>query len=111
MIIGVGIDVVSIDRFQAKKSDEFIKKLLTEHEQNKYKTVIGESNQNIFLAIRWSLKEAIFKALKTWDEFTQLEIRKIHGAYECSLNEKIKLHLSISHEGQRLVAMAVAERI
>ncbi|SYV94576.1 Holo-[acyl-carrier-protein] synthase, partial [Mycoplasmoides gallisepticum] len=53
MIIGVGIDVVSIDRFQAKKSDEFIKKLLTEHEQNKYKTVIGESNQNIFLAIRW----------------------------------------------------------
>ncbi|MDC4163395.1 holo-ACP synthase [Mycoplasma bradburyae] len=111
MIIGIGIDSVTISRFQQKKSPEFVKKLLTEHELNKYKSVIGDNNQNIFLAIRWAFKEAIFKALRTWDDFTQLEIRKINGAYECSLNDKIKLHLSISHEGERLVAVAVAERV
>ncbi|QZX48849.1 holo-ACP synthase [Mycoplasma sp. E35C] len=111
MIIGVGIDVTNIARLQQKKSPEFIKKLLTDHEQDKYRAIIGDFNQNVFLAVRWAFKEAIFKALKTKDEFTQLEIRKVNGAYECVLNEKIKLHLSISYEGDNLIALVVAERV
>lgn len=111
MILGVGIDVVDVRRIAKNKSDEFVKRLLTESEFKKYETLKDEYKENMFLAVRWALKEAIYKSLKTKQLFTDLEIKKINGSYECFLvnDSTINLHLSVSYEANTISAICIAE--
>lgn len=113
MILGVGIDVVDVNRIGEKKTPDFVRRLLTESELKKYAEVHDERKQNLFLAVRWALKEAIYKSLKTKQLFTDLDIKKINGLYECFLSDdkSINLHLSVSYESQMVTAICVAESL
>ncbi len=111
MILGVGVDVVDINRIAKKKSGEFAKKLLTENELSKYMGLNDPDKENMFLAVRWALKEAIYKSLKVKQLFTDLDIKKINGTYECFLvdDQTINLHLSVAYEANLITAICVAE--
>ncbi|WP_027123983.1 holo-ACP synthase [Mycoplasmoides pirum] len=111
MILGVGIDVVDIKRISNRKSNEFVKKLLTQNELNKYNSLKDANKEDMFLAVRWALKEAIYKSLKIKQLFTDLDIKKINGLYECFLvnDNTINLHLSVSYEADMITAICVAE--
>ncbi|CDN40318.1 holo-ACP synthase [Mycoplasma amphoriforme] len=111
MILGIGIDVVSIKRISAKKTLDFAKKLLTADEFKKYQTLKSSINEDMFLAVRWALKEAIYKSLKTKQLFSDLEIKKVNGLYECYIDDEIVLHLSVSYENDTVTAICLAERI
>lgn len=113
MILGVGIDVVNVLRIAEKKSEDFVSKLLTPNELKKYRELKDEKKENMFLAVRWALKEAIYKSLKTKQLFTDLDIKKINGLYECFLsdNKTIALHLSVSYESNTVSGICVAESL
>ncbi|WP_027119477.1 holo-ACP synthase [[Mycoplasma] testudinis] len=111
MILGIGIDVVNIKRIASKKNLDFVKKLLTASEFKKYQSLTSPTNEDMFLAVRWALKEAIYKSLKTKQYFSDLEIKKINGLYECFIDDTLQLHLSVSYESDTVTAICLAERI
>ncbi|GKT11279.1 MAG: holo-[acyl-carrier protein] synthase [Thiomicrorhabdus sp.] len=65
MIVGVGTDIVDVDRIAkvyARQGDAFVKRLLSEDEQLE---LVDQRYPERFLAKRWALKEAVSKALGT----------------------------------------------
>jgi len=64
MIVGLGTDIVEIDRIEAqiKKSDRLAKRILTEPEQQIFEQHIHPAR---YLAKRFAAKEAAVKALGT----------------------------------------------
>ncbi|MBF0780683.1 MULTISPECIES: holo-ACP synthase [unclassified Granulicatella] len=66
MIVGIGLDVIELDRIaQArKKSEKFAQRILTEREYQVYHE-LGEHRQIEFLAGRFAAKEAFSKAFGT----------------------------------------------
>ncbi|MDE5841579.1 MAG: 4'-phosphopantetheinyl transferase superfamily protein, partial [Malacoplasma sp.] len=56
----IGIDVTSILKFQ-NKNEKFAKRILTKNEYLNY-LKIDDYLKSKFLAVRWALKEATYKA-------------------------------------------------
>ncbi|CAL1702355.1 unnamed protein product [Somion occarium] len=103
-ILGVGIDLVSIRRIvdlvrrrPFASSDERIK----------------------FLAVRWAVKEAAYKALyptfrPTWKEltyesFNRATTQKPSLVYRAIKDSTFTLHVSVSHDGDYVVAQVLAD--
>jgi holo-[acyl-carrier protein] synthase len=116
MILGVGVDTVSLSRFETKLSDtpHLKDRLFLEVE------TVGVSIQT--LAGRFAAKEAVIKALSgdsglEWQgievgkESTGKPVIRLHGATaKVALQAGVrKLHVSISHDGDSAVAFVVAE--
>ena len=68
----IGIDITRISRFE-NASESFIKKILHENELNDYSLA---ENKARFLAKRWSIKEALFKADNNLKEFSLIELKE-----------------------------------
>ena len=123
MILGVGVDTVSLSRFEAK---------LAETPRLKDRLFLDIETQNSgadggvasiqTLAGRFAAKEAVIKALSgdpalEWHgievgkESTGKPVIWLHGATaKVALQAGVrKLHLSISHDGDSAVAFVVAE--
>lgn len=116
MIIGVGVDTVSLSRFENK---------LSETPRLKERLFLELETQNASvqtLAGRFAAKEAVIKALAgdPGIEWHGIEIGKessgkpvvwLHGATaKVALNAGIKkLHVSITHDGDAAIAFVVAE--
>ena len=66
----IGIDITNISRFK-EVSESFIKRVLHENEVKLYET---SGNKPRFLAKRWSIKEALFKADNSFKEFSNIEL-------------------------------------
>jgi len=65
MIVGIGTDVVSIDRIQKtleRFGDRFVKRVLTPQERVRYDKTLAKASH---LAKRWAAKEAFSKAIGT----------------------------------------------
>lgn len=115
MIIGVGIDVVDLERFRAtvERTPRLVEKLFHPDERD----MPIES-----LAARFAAKEAIVKALGSpgglmWHDAI---IRRVTGARpvvevvgtvaEAAAEQGVRrFHLSLSHDGPVATAMVVAE--
>lgn len=123
MIIGIGTDLVEIDRIkgiQQRLGDRFAKRILTIQELNLY---IKRNRCPSYLALRFAAKEATAKALKTGigkvsfldiDTFhDEAGAPKIHLANYASIVQKEKgithIHLSLSDEMYYAMAFVVAE--
>ena len=124
-VLGVGIDLVSISEIRdldERTKGAFIQRTFTERERQ---DAVGASNDYEFLAGRFAVKEAVFKAIngnfpdKDFD-FRQVEtIRMSNGAPKFNANiELLKLIndigakdvlVSISNQGD--FAIAIAELI
>lgn len=128
MILGIGIDLVSIDRIERvekKFNEKFLKKIFTENEVICSKE---KSNQKIFLAKRFAAKEAFSKAIglgigrgvnfidiETFnDEFGKPKIKILNNKEEFLKRhfccESFSIHLSISDEKTFASAIVVIEK-
>jgi len=121
VIVGVGIDVVPIERFgrALTRTPSMRAKLFTEAEQ---RSASGRPRHADSLAARFAAKEALAKALgapggMAWtdaevnaDEHGDpcLEVRGTVAARAAALGVT-RLHLSISHDGGIASAVVIAE--
>ena len=109
MIIGIGTDIIEIERVQrAVSRGNFIKKVYTDNEKN-YCESRGKQSAASYAA-RFAAKEAFFKALGTgiFSEMTEVEILNnsrgqpeifLHGEVK-NFSDKLgvkKIFLSMSH--------------
>jgi holo-[acyl-carrier protein] synthase len=124
MIIGVGTDLIEIDRFKSvlkRRGERFVVKVFTKGER---KHADGKMNRLAHYAARFAAKEAVLKALGTgWSggiHWTDVEVvpgrvgslsAKLDGlAAKVAKDKKIKVvHLSITHSDRYAAAVAVAE--
>ena len=121
MIIGIGTDIVEIERVRrAVEREHFLRRVFTETEIN-YCQSCGKNSAASYAA-RFAAKEAFFKALGTGivTALTNIEIRKdVRGKPEIFLegdakflaDEKNidKIFLSLSHSREYATAVVVLE--
>ncbi|MCU4117092.1 4'-phosphopantetheinyl transferase superfamily protein [Mycoplasma zalophi] len=93
----VGIDITSISRF-LNKTDEFAKRILSNEEFTEYQKI---NNKGKYLATRWAIKEAIFKADNAFNTFSNINIKKNQKYYFDNFD------ISTSSEGDFVIAMAI----
>ncbi|MBM4764591.1 holo-ACP synthase [Bacillus sp. B15-48] len=123
MIIGVGVDILSLNRFNTimqGKSDSFVRRT---YSTNELAEAHQRDNSILFYASRFAAKEAVFKALGAKGDFIDLRDISIQtlptGQPEVQLMGSLKAHadsnsisqikLSISYETDYVVAFAVTE--
>jgi len=115
MIVGIGVDLVDLKRFEAQLKTN--PKLLDRVFHKLEKTYTPRQ-----LAGSWAAKEAVIKAVGDIEGIQLSEISVVRdslgkpwlnaeGATAARLTEAgiAKLHLSLSHDGQMLIAYVVAE--
>ena len=120
MILGVGVDTVSLSRFEGKLADtpRLQDRLFLDVETH----TDGSEASVQTLAGRFAAKEAVIKALsgEPGIEWHGIEVGKestgkpviwLHGkTAELALRQGVrKLHVSITHDGDVAVAFVVAE--
>ena len=120
MIIGIGIDIIEISRIKKsieKFSDRFLDKIFTPGE---IEYCLGKANQYQHFAARFSLKEAVAKALSTgwnnefswqnievFNEPTGMPYVKLTGKLESFLADGKELKVSMSHSQDYVTAVAI----
>jgi holo-[acyl-carrier protein] synthase len=123
MILGIGTDVTSIERIRNSRVelDKLALRILTDYEFKEYQKQNNFPEK--FLAKRWAAKEAISKAWGTGiagdTKFKSIEVRHDQqGAPYICFYDKLKetqdtlnakCHLSISDEGDTVVAYSIIE--
>jgi holo-[acyl-carrier protein] synthase len=122
MILGIGTDIVSVDRFRNSKTNmnHFAEKILTDYELVEYNKSDDPAR---YIAKKWATKEAIAKAWGTGiageTKFKSIEVRHNQSGQPvvCFLNKlkdsaetlSARCHLSISDEGDTVVAYSIVE--
>lgn len=120
MIMGVGVDIIEIDRIQDsvdKYGDRFLDKIYTKSE---LKYCLSKSSKYQHLAARFAAKEAVYKALTTgWHEvatWQDIEISNepngmplvtLKGKLKSYLSTDKSLKISISHSRDYVICMAI----
>ncbi|MEN9741594.1 MAG: hypothetical protein RIR66_550 [Actinomycetota bacterium] len=120
-IIGIGVDVVDLARFEAvlNRTPGIADRLFTKSEQ---KSAEGHELALQSLAGRFAVKEAVAKALKApaGMHFHDCEVSN-GGAPEVTISGSVKevadklgvtnWHISISHDGPVAIAYVIAEKV
>ncbi len=120
MIIGVGIDIIEIDRIRNsvdKYGDQFLDKIFTKTE---LEYCLNKVDKYQHLAARFAAKEAIYKALTTgWDKgitWQAIEIKNepngmpyavLNGEIKKFLSNGNRLRISLSHSRDYVAAVAI----
>lgn len=111
---GIGTDIISIDRIRKiKNRDAFARKILSEQERTIYEAFAHEQRRVEYLAGRFAVKEALYKAApafcqgKSYQDFSILN-DEIGKPYLLAPNMG-KIHLSLSHCRDYAVAFVVVE--
>lgn len=99
----IGVDIVKIDRFN-NVDDYFINRIYTQEEINFYNT-LSSDKKVVFLASRWAVKEAIFKANNQKDYLSYGCVNDINGKPYIVNHPEIKV--SISHDGDYAIAFVI----
>ncbi|WP_409252626.1 holo-ACP synthase [Bacillus sp. SCS-153A] len=117
MIIGIGLDIVEIQRIArlTERQPKFINRILTEAEIDHYTSLSG-GRKNEFLAGRFAAKEAFAKARGTGIgsdlSFTDIEVRKDQrGKPYIALPFEKGVHLSITHSKDFAAAQVIIEEL
>ena len=110
MIQNIGCDILNIDHFKEifNKFPSFLNKVYSKNEIKEY----HKRNDDItYLAARFCAKEAIFKALKSYDhDFNTIEVlnNSDNSPKVNFLNDdNINVMISISYEKDYVVAFAI----
>ena len=127
MIIGVGTDLVSIDRITrvlARHPDRFADRILSEAERARFDAYEVGPGRNAYVAKQFAAKEAVSKALGTGMregvQFNRIEVlRNSAGQPGVKLLREALMkaaslgvqrwHLSLSDEAGFVVSVAIAE--
>ena len=114
MIKDIGIDTVYLPRFADKVENQvFIEKILGHNELEIFYAITDPSKKIEFLASRFSVKEAVFKALS--EEEYSLTYHNVQVLYkdskkpfiQTSFEMKGTLLVSISHDGDYVITQVV----
>lgn len=121
MIIGIGLDIVEVERLKDKENDTaFLAKIYTEKEKE---YILKKACPSIYLASHFAAKEAILKAIGSGMGygFSTLDFEILHddkGKPFYKLSKKIldyfggkniTSHLTITHEKHYALACAILE--
>lgn len=123
MIIGIGLDIVEVERLKNKENDsDFLSKIYSLSERE---YILKKANPSVYLASHFAAKEALLKAIGSGmgHGFSTLDFEILHdekGKPFYRLGEKIKdyfgsknivSHLTITHEKRYALACAILEEI
>lgn len=120
MIIGHGVDIVKVDRFNTARLDRLAQRILTPQEYLEYQNT-HVLRQYLFVAKIWALKEAVSKAfgigIRGAVVWKNIQVSKnVLGQPQviflnilAKTNLTTKCHVSVSHDGDYLVASAILE--
>ncbi|KAI9280598.1 4'-phosphopantetheinyl transferase superfamily [Umbelopsis sp. AD052] len=132
MLLGIGVDIVHLPRIakiltrRQNNCHLLCRRILSSKEQAEFQARFPKAAVNQkeadpdvvrFLASRWSIKEAMYKAMYperklTWKEVT---IDRIAGdkprAILAGQDPSIHTHISVSHDGEYAIAYAVIEKL
>ncbi|MFZ2325144.1 MAG: holo-ACP synthase [Ignavibacteriaceae bacterium] len=120
MIIGIGVDIIEIDRIKHSVDtygDSFLNKIYTKNELD---YCLSKYNKYQHLAARFAAKEAIYKALAsgwekeaTWksmeitNEASGLPVVKLLGKLNEFVSDDKDIKVSLSHSENYVVAVAL----
>ncbi|HPO60826.1 MAG TPA: holo-ACP synthase [Exilispira sp.] len=124
MIVGIGTDIVDIDRFSASLEKEgFIDRLFTENEQ-KQAVNYSESRRDEYFAGRFALKESFYKAIGTGIRVHSLkDVEILYDSFGKPILflknmlanmfpvEFYSIHATIAHERKYAIGFVIIERI
>lgn len=116
MILGLGTDIVQIDRIQqAGQEDAFLNRIFTPAELQKANSFSPDRKRR-FLAMRYAGKEAFVKAVGTgigpisWQDIEILNNEK--GAPVCTLSPKAQAFLTtLFHTDQICIHISLADDV
>ncbi len=124
MILGIGTDIVDIDRFRNSKTnmDNFANRICTEFELTEYHSVVDDLKP-VYIAKKWAAKEAVAKAWGTGirgdTRFKSIEIRHTDiGKPIVCFYDKLKdsadimnaqCHISLSDTDINVIAYVIIE--
>ncbi|KAF9482446.1 4'-phosphopantetheinyl transferase [Pholiota conissans] len=126
-ILGIGVDLVHIPRIAALLSrrtpQKFAAKILSPEEYSQWESIPpSESRRAQFLAVRWSVKEAAYKAMypiirPTWKEITYTSFSstgekpfvKYHPTVPDVCSKIGRMHVSVSHDGDYVYSTVLVE--
>ncbi|WP_338982969.1 holo-ACP synthase [Spiroplasma endosymbiont of Othius punctulatus] len=106
-MIKTGIDIIQVNRISLE--DNFVKKILHVEEIELFNSKVDDGEKQRFLAGRWAAKESIFKAYKHSIGYNKINIQLINDNLVVKSDLKINISISISHEKDYAVAMALVE--
>ncbi|KIM46250.1 hypothetical protein M413DRAFT_64751 [Hebeloma cylindrosporum] len=129
-ILGIGVDLVHIPRIvsllERRNPEKFAAKILSPQEYTQWVS-LGSSEPSVrlrFLAVRWNVKEALYKAVyptlrPTWKEITyhgltasgQKPSIAYHPVVQENLHKVGRIHVSVSHDGEYSYASVVVEAV
>ncbi|GAA5822362.1 hypothetical protein JCM5353_001584 [Sporobolomyces roseus] len=136
MILGIGVDLMCLPRLRSlltrRTPQQFASRILSNEELQEWKEWNNgwDMKQNeSYLALRWTAKEATYKALyphvkPTWKDLVvkkpdKKPLLEFSPSFlsasnpQHSLNgalDELKMHLSVSHDGDMVVAYVVVEK-
>ncbi|MGL5521930.1 MAG: 4'-phosphopantetheinyl transferase superfamily protein [Metamycoplasmataceae bacterium] len=96
----IGVDLTRISRFENVELD-FVLRVLSPKEVSAYKALNPESKAK-YIATRWAIKEAIFKADNKYSNFSKIYINKIEKVYSFK-----DFQISVSNEGDYIIAFVI----
>ncbi|KAH9894324.1 4'-phosphopantetheinyl transferase [Cubamyces lactineus] len=126
-ILGIGVDVVHVPRIlrllERRTPTKLAHRILSEKELSVWNGLPSEDEvrRTRYLAVRWSVKEAAYKAVypvarPTWKDFTFHSLssdgsRKPFLEYHSKERESSswKFHTSVSHDGDYVFATVLVE--
>ena len=136
-IIGVGIDIIHVPRVASlvarRRPTKLATRILSPTELREWENISPPTSVLLsttepvldavmagkwfrFLTVRWAIKEAAYKALfplykPTWKDLTVSKAPGDGGKPTLAFRgfEEVKLHVSVSHDGEYTVASVLAE--
>ncbi|KAI0356578.1 4'-phosphopantetheinyl transferase [Trametes cingulata] len=126
-VLGVGVDIIHVPRIVAllrrRSQNHFAQRILNKEELARWNSIPAEKDAERvrYLAVRWSVKEATYKAMyptaqPTWKQLIFHSPGK-DGSRKPTLEylsdapetRPWRLHASVSHDGEYVVATVIVE--
>ncbi len=117
MIIGIGIDLIELNRIERllRRQPRFVERVLTERERERNR-MLSQKRQVEYVAGRFAAKEAFSKAVGTgiseaysWQDIEVLN--EANGQPVLRANVDATVHISISHSESYAIAQVILERL
>ncbi|KAI3639358.1 hypothetical protein MIR68_002888 [Amoeboaphelidium protococcarum] len=118
VVVGVGIDLLKISRIYTlieKYGDRLGRRVLSIDELKQYTGVVDTDHKVKFIANRWALKEAAYKALSqtqyrpTWKQLHIVALRNTPPVITHPYKDDIHLLSSLSHDDGYVTAVVLAQ--
>ncbi|RHZ75311.1 hypothetical protein Glove_216g110 [Diversispora epigaea] len=136
MILGIGVDIIHLPRIYSlitrnfpRQFKRFVTRILDSDEIKEFYSIFPINNEGDnmiidnynhpvvqYLAVRWSIKEAAYKALypnykATWKD---LSVKKFEEKPHLFIHKNVELkniitHSSVSHDGEYVIAQVLIE--